>query len=86
MRDLKEDVLHNQSLVGSVVIVVELSKEDYGSKGSWKLLDTRTDPQTRLNWFQQYYWVVKLVQSSHFKLKSIYSNNEYSSRKILWDT
>jgi hypothetical protein len=33
MRDLKEDVLHNQSLVGSVVIVVELSKEDYGSKG-----------------------------------------------------
>jgi hypothetical protein len=35
--------LHDQSLVGSVVIVVELSKEDYGSKGGWKPLDARAD-------------------------------------------
>jgi hypothetical protein len=48
---------HNQSLVGLVVIDVELYRKDYSSisrKYDWRrfeLLDVRTDSRTRLNWW-----------------------------------
>jgi nucleoside phosphorylase len=49
-------ILENESLVGSVVISVELGREDHDSipvtviGRGLKPLDVRTDPRTKFNW------------------------------------